>query len=783
MKIGDKLIKWILDKRWWIAIGTIIGVVVIAQGATQLKVQNDVRIYFGEGNKQLKALEALDNIYTKNDGVLFVIAPKEGDVFTQNTLSAIKELTDISWKIPYSSRVDSIANFQNTWVDGDNLFVRDLIPDPEELTGQGYEKLRKTVLSEPRLVNLLISKSGNVAAVRAKVIRPHKSANESPVIAKFARNIVQEFREKYPNIDFYLSGETIQDVVLSEATKKDMTTLIPVMYLGMFIIVLIMLKSIVMAVIVFLIIGFSVTTSLGIGGWIGLNLNPTTATAPLIILTLGMADCIHIILSIYEYVGKGMSKIDAIKNAYMANLKPVVLTSVTTAVGFLSMNSAEGIPFREFGNFVAIGTIAALLISISFLPAVIAILPLNLKRKVKKPEGIMYEKLADFIIRRRSPILWIMLAFSIIMSIGISRIQITDNFNKWEDKSFDFRIATDFIEKNLTGIDIIEYSFDTGETGGIYDPEYLAKIDQFAQWFRKQPHVVHVATINETIKRINQDLHNGDKAYYRIPDDRNMAAQYLLLLETSLPFGHDLNNIINIDKSSTRVSVYVKDSASQLLLDLDSRAKKWLAANAPAKMAMADGTGLSMMYAHLIRNNTRTMLKSSSVALLVVIAIVIFTLRIYRTGIAFILSNILPIAVGFGIWAMIFGHAGIAISVLISMTLGIVVDDSIHMFSKYMQFRNAQGGTPEEAIRYAFKTVGKACATTTFILVVGFSILSFSGFAINKEMSIITVIIIALALLYDFTLLPCILLKLDTREARKYESAQRRVAVDPKYNS
>lgn len=764
---GEKLGRWIIKYRWWVMIGTLVTVGVIAKGALLLPIQNDVRIYFGENNKQLKALEQLENVYTKNDSVLFVISPKDGRVFNQRTLRAVKELTDISWQIPYSNRVDSVTNFQHTSVIGDNLVVGDLFPDPERMSREEIKRLQKIALSEPRLVNLLISETGHVTAVRANIIRPNESMNEAPEIAALARKVVADFKDKYPDIDIYLTGEIIGDVTLSEATVKDMETLIPLMNLTMFIIMVFMLKSLLRAIAVFLIIGFSVITSVGVGGFIGLHLNPTTGTAPLIIITLAIADSVHFVLMMCQFARDGLPKKEAIVKSLHVNLKPIFLTSATTAVSFLSMNFAEAVPFREFGNMVAIGVMAAFVYSILFLPALISILPLRI-RPVTKSKYTIYDRFANLIINKRDHFLWGTLALVILAGLGISQIEVTDNFNKWYDERYDFRVGTDFVEENLTGLDIIEYSLGAGETGGIHDTEYLEIIEKYAEWYRRQPNVVHVSTINETIKRINQDMHGGDETYYCIPDTKEMVAQYLLLYEMSLPFGHDLNNRIDIDKSATRVSVYVKNSSSQFLLDMDQQAKLWLQKNAPQSM-VADGTGLSMMYAHLIRNNTQRMFKGSFIALLIVVGILIFAFRLFKLSFAVIIPNIGPIIMGFGIWGLIFGQAGIAISILISMTLGIVVDDTVHFLSKYLQYRREHGKTSREAVRYSFNTVGSALVVTTMILVVGFSILSFSGFAINKDMSVITVIIIVLAFILDFSLLPALLMKAEEKTVKKFD--------------
>jgi uncharacterized protein len=763
---AERLGEWIIRRRWWMILCTLALVGLLAKGAPLLPVQNDVRIYFGEDNPQLKALQAIEQVYTKNDAVFYVIAPKDGNVFTRRTLGAIRELTEKSWQLPYSSRVESITNFQNTQVLGDDLLVEDLVRSPEKLSDSQLEKIKKTALSEPRLKNLLISDSGDVAGISANLVRPNLSTDETPAVAAVARKIAEAFRQKYPDIDLYLTGEIMQDVVFAEATRDDMKHLLPMMYLAMLIIMIVMLRSILRTLMVFMVIGFSVASSMGAGGWLGWHLNPTTASAPLIILTLAIADSIHMILVTCQYARQGMPKREAVIKSFGLNFKPMFFTSITTAIGFLTMNSAEAVPFREYGNFIAIGVMAAWIYSVFFLPSVLSLFPLKVKN-AKDPQGSIWNRYADFIIRNRTSLAWASLAVTLLLTAGIFRIEITDDFNRWYDTRYDFRRSSDFLESHLTGIDLIDYSLGSGSTGGIHEPAYLAKVEEFANWYRNQPHVVHVSSICDTIKRIHQDMHGGDPAFFRIPDNRELIAQYLLLYEMSLPFGHDLNNRIDIDKSATRMSVRIKGSDSRQLLDLDKRAQAWLRQYGLDSM-MTDGSGLSMMYAHLIRNNTKSMYRGSLIALLLVVGLLVIALRAVKLSFAAILPNILPILIGFGVWGLIFKEAGIAISVFISMTMGIVVDDSIHFSMKYIHYRRETGATPEDAVRHTFSTVGSSLVSTTMILLTGFTILSFSGFGVNKDTSIITVIILSVALVFDLILLPILLIKAEEKTDEKF---------------
>jgi predicted RND superfamily exporter protein len=275
-----------------------------------------------------------------------------------------------------------------------------------------------------------------------------------------------------------------------------------------------------------------------------------------------------------------------------------------------------------------------------------------------------------------------------------------------------------------------------------------------------------VNSISDTMKRLNKNMHGDDPEWYRIPQERNLAAQYLLLYEMSLPYGLDLNNQINIDKSATRFTVSLKTISTNQLLELEQRAQKWLNQNAPA-IKQAQGSGSSVMFSHIGKRNIKTMLVGTTLALVMISMILIVALRSFKIGFISLLPNLAPAAMGFGLWGLLVGEVGLSLSVVAGMTLGIVVDDTVHFLSKYLRARREDHLSAPEAVRYAFTTVGMALLTTSIVLVVGFLVLSQSSFQLNSGMGTLTAIVIAFALMADFLFLPPLLMKLEEKKDEK----------------
>ncbi|MBU0485697.1 MAG: MMPL family transporter [Proteobacteria bacterium] len=751
---------WVVKKRWWIILASLIIVGSTASGGRYLSFVNDSRVYFSKENPQLQALEALENTYSKNENVLFVLAPKDGNVFTRETLAIIEELTEAAWQIPYSSRVDSLTNFQHTRAEDDDLLVENLVRNAKTLSEAQLQKIKRIALSEPLLVNRQISARGHVTGINVNILKPGKSMDEVREVTDYVGRLADDVRQRYPDLDLYVSGGVIIDHAFEQASKRDMSTLVPAMYGVLLIIMGLALRSVTGTLVTFLIIAISMFTGLGLAGWLGIALTPASANAPTIILTLAVADSIHLLISMFQQMRQGQSKFAAIAESLRINLQPVFLTSITTAIGFLTMNFSDAPPFRDLGNIVAMGVMAALLYSVFLLPALMAVLPVRVKQQIEQDEPRYIDRFAEYVIRRRTILFWAILFTFIVLAGGISQIKLNDDFIKYFDQSYAFRRATDFTEENLTGFNIIEYSLEAGEAGGINNPAYLSKVEEFVNWYKAQPNVVHVNAITEIIKRLNKNMHGDDQNFYRIPEERELAAQYLLLYEMSLPFGLDLNDQINVDKSATRMTVTLKNVSAVDIRAMDEQARGWLADNAPASM-FSYGSGLSIMFAHISKRNIESMLGASILALVLISAILVLALRSVKLGLVSLVPNLTPAIMALGIWGITVGEVGLPVSVLIAMTLGIVVDDTVHFISKYQRARQEHQMGPADAVRYSFHTVGSALFITTLILVAGFAILSFSGFKVNADMGAMTVLTLLIALAMDFLFLPIILMKVE----------------------
>ncbi len=757
--------QWVVSHPWWVILASVLLVMAAASGGRLLGFTTDYRVFFSPDNPQMLAFDALENTYTKNDNVMFILVPRDGDAFSEQTLAAVKTLTEKAWQTPYSIRVDSLSNFQHTEAVEDDLSVHDLVDEELTLDEAARQRIKSIALHEPILLDKLVPERAHVTGVNITVQLPGKDLGEVPEIVAFARGLVEEMHALYPDIEIRLSGMVMMNNAFSEASQGDMQTLVPLSFLLMLVTLALLTRSVSATVATLFVILFSILTAMGLGGYLGFPITPPSASAPTIILTVAIANAVHIIVAFLHEMRLGREKRQALVESLRINMQPVFLASITTALGFLSMNFSEVPPFQHLGNLVAMGVVASFIFAVAFLPAALSLLPVRVKQIGNDDSHLMY-RFGDFVVRRRTPLMWGMATVIVILVAAVPRNELNDVFVHYFDDSVPFRQDADFMTENLSGLYIIDYSLDSGEPGGISDPQFLREVAAFADWYRAQPETIHVNSFSDIMLRLNKNMHGDDPAWYKLPEERDMAAQYLLLYEMSLPYGLDLNNQINIDKSATRFTATLQTLSTNDLLALEERARLWLAQNAP-HIANAEGTGTSIMFAHIGKRNILSMLLGTAVALFLISLILILALRSVKIGLVSMIPNLVPAAMGFGLWGLLVGEIGLSLSIVAGMTLGIVVDDTVHFLSKYLRARRENGLSSPDAVRYAFRRVGMALTTTSIVLVVGFLVLALSSFQLNAGMGLLTAIVILFALAADFLFLPPLLMKLEEKDSRK----------------
>ena len=760
----NRLADFVVNHRIKVATVTLLLAFSVFAGIPNLRLDTDGRVFMANDNPDKILLDKFEQEFAKDDNLAIVIVPKNGDVFTPQTLSAIGELTEDLWNLPYVRLVNSITSFQNTYADGDMMVVEDLVPDPSIVTEREASAAKEVALNRIEISNSLINDDATATAISVIFRLPGIDlASEIPEISAEAEPLLERYRTKYPAITFKASGSVAISQAFATASQKDGGTLTPAMLLAMLLIVGVLLRSATGSLLILTLATLSALVSLGALGWTGTPINSATAVAPLMVITLAVASSVHVLSSIRQTMQKTIDRTIWARHAVSDHGLGITVAVFTTAIGFLSLNFSISPPFRQLGNMVAVGMIGVWVFTIFLLPGLICWLPIKQNRKPAFVDQAM-AAIGEFVIRNQKRLLFGVPVIIIGFAAGISHIKLEDDFLRYFDESFETRQATDLYETELGGLNVLEYSVDTGIESGINSVAYLQKLDELSNFLRAQPEVSHIRSLSDTIKRLNMNMNADDPAFYRIPETDEEASQYLFLYELSLGYGMDLTDQINVDRSSTRVSAFVGYATTRQLLALDDKIQHWFDENAPELKSPV--TGQTHVYTMISARDVPAMLKGTTLALIFISFVIFLVLRNLKLGLISLVPNLLPAIMGFGLWGYSVGSVTLAVSIVVAMTLGIVVDDTVHFMLKYANARK-RGESAEDSVRYAFRSVGMALTVTSLGLVIGFMVLGQSGFAVNRDMARLTAITLAFAIFVDFFFLPPLLIFLDRVKTMK----------------
>ncbi|MBV1880414.1 MAG: MMPL family transporter [Pseudomonadales bacterium] len=756
--------QFIVDRPWPIILMSIVLILGAGSGIRFFEMNNNPRSFFDKESDEFSRFTEMEADYSSNDIIIFLAHPKNNNVFTRENLSILEELTQEAWTLPQSVRVSSLTNFQQPRVEGDDLLVEFLVEDALNFSDEKLDYVKGVALNEPLLVDSLISEAGHVAGVAITVVMD-ESLSGAAFVAQSSRDMLAKYREKYPDVSFKLTGTVIFSEAMASETDAALFEMAPKSMFIAITFMLIFLRSFLGTFMTLLVVSGSNMVAIGIVAALGIVFQPISAFGPAIILTLGVADCLHIILTYQHQRQDGLVKKAAVLESLRVNFQPVIMTSVTTAIGFLMLNTSESPPFGDLGNLVAIGVMAAMVLSLALLPALILVSPEE--PWLAKPKGKDWYQIGmnwfgDFVVRRFRPLL----VFSGLLLVFLISLLPMNIFNdvwvEYFDDTYEVRRANDFMMKEMGGMARINYSFTAKDAGGVVEPEYLMYLDSFTTWATEHESVAAVMSFSDVMKRLNRDMNSGEASFYRLPEERELASQYLLMYELSLPLGLGLDDQLMMNKEATRLIVTLNLMESNGVLKFEAEAAEWIEANIPDYMK-TKGTSLELLMSDMSQSNMLNMIGGAVTALAMISLLIMFALGSFKYGLLSVIPNMVPALMSFGLWGLLVGKIDLAVSVVACLTIGIVVDDTVHFLTKYVRAKREKKLETPEAVRYAFSTVGVALVSTSIILVGCFGIMATSHFLPSANMGILTSITVFFAILVDFFFFASLLLALDNR--------------------
>ncbi|MDH5543058.1 MAG: MMPL family transporter [Nitrospinota bacterium] len=786
----EQLTKLVYKKRLTTIFLILALVGAIASNLPNLKIDTETEGFLHENDPTRKVYNEFRDQFGRDELIVLALHPK--DVFDITFLSKLQTLhKELEDSVPHLDDVTSLINARNTRGEGDQLIVEDLLENFPQ-SQNDITELRERVLSNPLYRNTMISEDGKFTTLIIKTSAFAPSDNTGDMLGGFEDtktpeigtapkrkflsaednretvNKVKEIIAKYKSPDFpiLIAGSPVMTNDLKAAMMKDMQKFMKLLVVIIAISLYALFRRKTGVLIPLIIVILSLLSTLGLMALFGAAIKLPTQILPSFLLAVGVGASVHVLALFFKEFDHGKSEEEAVVFAMGHSGIPIFMTSLTTAVGLASFATAEVAPIADLGLFAGIGVMFSLLYTIVLIPALISILPVSRKSTENEIErhafmdGIL-RKTADFATGNAKAILSVSGVIIVLSLISASGIRFSHNPMAWFPKTWEIRKATTEIDTNMRGTTSLEVILDTGKENGLHDVEFLNKLqnmeDRFSKLDRGELFVGKVITLVDMLKEINKALNENRSDFYKVPQDRQLIAQELLLFENS--GSDDLEDIVDSQFSKVRFTMKLPwiDSVaySRFIKEVEAEFE-----NEFKGLATVEVTGLATLLGRTLGAAVTSAGKSYLIAFAMITIMMILLVGDIRIGLYSMIPNLFPIVVALGIMIP-FGMPLDLFTMLIgSIALGLAVDDTVHFMHNFRKYYHEKEDV-SDAVRRSLHTAGRAMLVTTIVLSTGFFIFMFASMNNLFNFGFLTGLTIIMALVADFLIAPALMKVID----------------------
>ena len=757
----DYLAETIIRYRPLCIIISILILAGLAQGLSKINFNPDINAFFPENDTLTTSHLSIEDTYSSMDNAVIGIGVKEGTVFTNEVLSLIEDLTERAWKTPHSLRVDSLSNYSYVSADGDDLYIEPFLEGSSTYDLKTLKEKELIIEEEELAYGAIISKDKKTSLINIVFDPPRKDIEaEYQESLNYVLGFLEEARKNHPEVDLIISGIVYMEYQSPMLLKAQMPKLMPTAILVILLTLFLLLRSLVAVAGSFLVILMSVVSAMGSIGFMSGDIAQPFIMVPILIATLAVADCVHLFTLYFQNLDSSRKSKEAMLESLKLNLQPLFLTSLTTAIGFLSLNLAPVEPLRGIGNGVAVGVFLAFIFTVLLLAPIVSYFNVKQSKNINFQKNIA-RKLGRFSIKNYKKLLVIVPVISCFLMAFIPLNKTNDNPLEFYSERYTTSAAdSKWISQRIGGT--FPVSYELYSQGIVSDPEFLREVDKFSEWLASNKEVLHVSSLSKIMKNLNKTLHGKQEEWNIIPTEPDLSAQYLFFYEMSLPYGLDLTNSISQNKESIKLVASLKELGSLEYREFAKKVENYASQNMPEDM-VSIGTGTRPIFAFMSNMLITQLTYALGIGIVLITATIILFFRSLRYGMLTSVTNLLPIGVAFGIWAIVSGEISMLVGIGMGTTLGIIVDFTVHFLSKYLHARRQKNLSAEEAVEYAFETVGFALIITSFSLILGFLVLLQAFFIPIHGFVLFSSIAFLSALIIDLLLFPALLITWDKR--------------------
>jgi predicted RND superfamily exporter protein len=723
----------------------------------EMRVENDSQSYLHSGDPASLEYEEFQRRFGQDDRILIAIESPEifGPAFLER-LRAFHE--DLETVLPHVREVTSLINVRQTRGEDDALIVEDLMEDWPE-TAEELEELRRRVFANPLYVDNVISRDGHFTTLSIEPVvyaggdrgveealsgfdEPTGSAGVSADRGDFLsedekRELVAALwpavaRHDGPDFRLFVIGGSVVASQITGRMTSDSGRNVSVTALVLVLFLFLLFRRISGILFPMAVVAAAMISDLGLMVWLDIPFSLVISILPIFILSVGVCYAVHVLVLVYQRLGTGGDREEAVAYAFNHSGLAILMTSLTTAAGLMSFLTAELAPVRNLGIIAPCGVFFAFFFTMTLLPALIGIFPLGAQPRVGAPPDRNWSQrllvwIGDLAVRRTRVILGTALVLVAVVGTGLFRVHFAHEPLEWLPADDPVRIASEVINRELRGATTAEVLIDTGRENGLQDPETLSRIERATRRVesidRGALFVGKATSLVDIVKETHQALNANDSAFYRIPEDPLLVAQELLLFENS--GSDDLEQITDAQFRHGRVTLRMPYVDAVLYRDFLEEIETAFAAS------LGDGTpvtvtGRSALAARTFGALIQSMARSYVFALSVITPLMMLLIGSIRIGLISMVPNLLPVFFTLAVMGLLDIPLDASSMMVGSIIIGLAVDDTIHFMHRF-RFEFRLSGDTREAVRATLTTTGSAIFFTSLVLTTGFTVMGALG--------------------------------------------------------
>lgn len=758
----------------------------------KLTSDNSNDVYFHPSDPTLVAYHAFQEQFGRDETLLVAVTPP--NVFETAFLEKLQAFhSALEDEVPHLKEVTSLVNVRNTRGEGDALVVDDLMASIPH-TDAEMAAWRERVLSSPLYPDLYISRDGTMTALILETLafseaegdedlsegfdQEHQpgedtdskesalpntlSEKENAEVIAAVKSVVERFKgDEFP---VYLTGMPVITEFFNRAIERDVGTFMSLAVMAFTIFLLVLFRRFTGALLPIILVMLSMLCTLALMAIFGAPFTSVTSILPSFMMSVGIGASVHVLAIFFRHYREHGDKEEAVAFTFGHSGLPIFMTGVTTAAGLLSFSTSEMRPIADLGLYGGLGVLVILVFTIILMPALISLLPLRANprfegKRTGKGMDTFLIKIAEFSTGQAWPVVIVSAAIIMFSAAGLFHQSFGHSIFKWLPYDSNVRIAIELVDQEMSGAVNVEVVANIKKENGLYDPEVMNKLEalaRFAEQYKDKDGFILVGkttSVVDVVKETHRALNANDPAYYRLPQDRKLVAQELLLFENS--GNDDLERLVDSQFSQARMTakVMIRDAHDYLdfVTQLETKAQSLFNDSQEATV-----TGSVKLFTRTIEYVMTSMARSYTIAGVIITILMILMLGSVRIGLLSMIPNLAPIVITLGVMGWVGIKLDMSNMLLGTVAIGLAVDDTIHFFHNFRNYYARHGNT-REAVKQTMLGTGRAILFTTLVLVTGFWLFMFASLINLIHFGFLIGLTLIMALLADILLAPAMM--------------------------